>query len=49
MRRAHRKTHLILWLFLSPIILGVLIRAVLHRPAAPVNDTLPDIVIEEAH
>ncbi len=48
MKRAHRKTHLIIWLFLGPIILSFLTRAVLHRPDAPVNDTLPDILIEEA-
>ena len=46
MKRAHRKTHLLLWLFLAPVMIGVLLRAVLHRPDAPVNDTLPDIVIE---
>ena len=47
MKRKHRKIHLILWLFLGPIILGLLLRAVLHRPDAPVNDTLPDLIIEE--
>ncbi len=47
MKRAHRKTHLMIWLFLAPVMIGVLFRAVLHRPNTPVNDTLPDIVIEE--
>jgi hypothetical protein len=48
MKRAHRKTHLLLWLILAPAMIAVLFFAVTHRPDAPVNETLPDILLEEA-
>ena len=48
MKRAHRKTHLILWLILGPAIFAIITLAVLQRPATPVNDTLPGPLIEEA-
>ncbi|MEM9054381.1 MAG: hypothetical protein AAGB16_03565 [Pseudomonadota bacterium] len=48
MKRAHRKIHFTLWLILGPVMLIVLVLAVMFRPDAPVNDTVPDILIEEA-
>ncbi|MEL6862070.1 MAG: hypothetical protein AAGL11_09540 [Pseudomonadota bacterium] len=48
MKRAHRRAHFAIWAILGPIILWVLVLAVLHRPAAPTNDTLPPALIEEA-
>jgi len=47
MKRAHRKSHLMLWLILGPVMFATIILAVLNRPAAPVNDALPDALIEE--
>lgn len=49
MKRSHRKTHLILWLILGPVMIATLMLAVMHRPAEPVNDTLPDFLLEEVH
>jgi len=48
MKRAHRKSHFIIWVVLTPIILSMIALAVLNRPDAPVNDSLPDALIEEA-
>ncbi len=48
MKRAHRRVHFAVWAILGPIILWVLVLAVQHRPAAPVNDALPPALIEEA-
>ena len=41
MKRAHRRSHLILWLVLTPVLAALLVLAVKVRPDAPVNDTLP--------
>lgn len=48
MKRAHRKTHLLIWILLAPIMVAALLLAVMHRPADPVNEALPDLLIEEA-
>ena len=48
MKRAHKRSHLILWIVLGPSIAAVLLLAVLNRPAEPVNETLPAALIEEA-
>ncbi len=48
MKRVHRKTHLFLWIFLAPVMIATLFFAVQHRPDAPVNEALPDILLEEA-
>ena len=48
MKRAHRKTHILLWLIIAAVMVATLFFAVQHRPDAPVNDALPDILIEEA-
>lgn len=48
MKRTHRKTHVFIWLVLGPAIIAVLLLAVLHRPADPVNESLPDVLREEA-
>lgn len=47
MKRAHRKIHLILWIILGPVMIATLLLAVLHRPSDPVNDRLPDVLLEE--
>jgi len=47
MKRAHRKTHLLLWIILGPVIFAIIALAVLQRPAAPMNDALPDTLIQE--
>ena len=49
MKRAHRKKHLVIWIFLAPIMVVTLLAAVMYRPADPVNETLPDLLIEEAN
>ena len=49
MKRAHRKSHLLLWLILGPVMFATIVLAVLNRPAAPVNDALPEALIEEAN
>ena len=48
MKRAHRRSHLILWLILTPAMVAVIYLAVTLRPPAPVNDTLPDALTQEA-
>lgn len=48
MKRAHRRSHLLIWLILGPVILALLALAVMVRPDAPVNDALPASLIEEA-
>ncbi|MEM7329001.1 MAG: hypothetical protein AAF437_09695 [Pseudomonadota bacterium] len=47
MKRAHRKSHLLLWLLLGPLMFAIIALAVLNRPAAPINDALPDTLIED--
>jgi len=47
MKRAHRKTHLLLWVILGPVIFAIIALAVLQRPTAPVNEALPDVLIQE--
>jgi hypothetical protein len=48
MKRAHRKTHLLMWIVLTPLIVVTLFLAVLHRPAEPVNAALAAAIVEEA-
>jgi len=48
MKRAQRRTHLATWLVLAPILIGVIFLAVSQRPAAPVNDSIPASLTEEA-
>ena len=48
MKRAHRKAHLFIWLILGPVMIATLLFAVLHRPAEPVNQELPEILLLEA-
>ena len=48
MKRAHRRIHFAIWAVLGPIVLWVLVLAVLNRPDAPINDTLPSLLTEEA-
>lgn len=48
MKRAHRRMHFAIWAILTPVMIGVLALAILNRPDAPVNDTLPNVLIEEA-
>ncbi|MEL6724887.1 MAG: hypothetical protein AAFZ74_11315 [Pseudomonadota bacterium] len=48
MKRAHKRSHLFIWIVLGPIVAGLLALAVAVRPDAPVNETLPDALTEEA-
>lgn len=48
MKRAHRRIHFAIWAVLGPVIFWVLVLAIMSRPDAPVNDTLPSLLIEEA-
>lgn len=48
MKRAHRRTHLALWAILGPVMFWILLLAVLDRPSEPINEALPDTLIEEA-
>lgn len=47
MKRAHRRLHFAIWAILGPVVFWVLVLAILNRPDAPVNDTLPGALIEE--
>lgn len=47
MKRAHKRSHLFIWIVLGPAIAGLLALAVAVRPDAPVNEALPDTLIEE--
>ena len=49
MKRAHRRMHFAIWAVLGPVMFWVLVLAILNRPAAPVNETLPSLLIEEAN
>lgn len=46
MKRAHRKSHFWIWVVLAPVIFGTLALAVLQRPAEPINESLPDVIVE---
>lgn len=48
MKRAYRKTHFAMWLILGPIMAATLLIALMYRPAEPVNDELPAILVEDA-
>lgn len=48
MKRAHRRFHLLIWVLLGPALLGLLALAIMVRPDAPMNDSLPDVLTEEA-
>ena len=48
MKRAHRRAHFAIWAILGPAMFWLLFLAVLNRPDAPVNDTLPQDLVEEA-
>ena len=48
MKRAHRRLHVLIWLVLAPLIAIVLWVALQHRPAEPINDTLPEAFAGEA-
>lgn len=48
MKRAHRRTHLLLWLVLGPFMIAILYLSVQNRPNPPINDTLPEALIVEA-
>lgn len=48
MKRAHRKSHFLIWAVLAPVIFCITLLAVMHRPAEPVNDALPNALTEEA-
>ena len=48
MKRAHRRMHFAMWALIGPLMLWVLLLALLERPPAPVNEALPDALIEEA-
>lgn len=47
MKRAHRRSHLLLWLVLGPVMFATLYLALSLRPGEPVNDALPDSLAEE--
>lgn len=48
MKRAHRKTHFLIWVLLGPAITIGLLAAIMSRPGEPVNDALPVELIGEA-
>ena len=48
MKRAHRRMHFAIWAVLGPVVLWGLVLAILNRPNAPTNNTLPSLLIEEA-
>ncbi|MCR9269498.1 MAG: hypothetical protein ACX94B_11735 [Henriciella sp.] len=48
MKRAHKRAHLLIWIVLAPVIAGLFALSIVMRPGAPVNETLPDVLIEEA-
>ena len=47
MKRSHRRLHFLTWAILGPVIFMTVFLAVLHRPAEPVNEVLPDTLIGE--
>ncbi|MEL6858835.1 MAG: hypothetical protein AAFO74_10645 [Pseudomonadota bacterium] len=48
MKRAHRRLHFGIWAILGPILFWILFLAILNRPGEPVNEQLPEALIEEA-
>ncbi|MEM9937792.1 MAG: hypothetical protein AAFZ91_05680 [Pseudomonadota bacterium] len=52
MKRAYRKTHVLMWLILAPLMIATLVIAIMVRPDEPTNDRLPNSLlgnlIEEA-
>ena len=48
MKRAHKRSHLLIWILLGPAIAGMFALAIVLRPDAPVNEALPEALVEEA-
>lgn len=48
MKRAHRRSHLIIWTILGPVMFAIIILAVFARLDEPVNDVVPGVLFEEA-
>ena len=48
MKRAHRKTHILIWFLLAPAIVLGSLAAIMARPGEPVNDSLPVELVGEA-
>ena len=47
MKRGHRSAHRLIWLVLAPILAATIWLAVTQRPAEPINDTLPDLLVQQ--
>ena len=43
MKRAHRNTHRLIWLLMTPALLLVLYLALEARPDDPINNALPEL------
>jgi len=48
MKRAHRSLHRLIWLIMPLLLAGIIVLALIVRPADPVQDTLPEALLEEA-
>ena len=48
MKRAHQRSHLIIWTILGPFMFAIVILAVFARLDEPVNDVVPGVLFEEA-
>ncbi|MEL6830057.1 MAG: hypothetical protein AAFO63_07965 [Pseudomonadota bacterium] len=48
MKRAHRSFHRLVWVILPLVLAGIIVIALLVRPADPVLETLPESLLEEA-
>ena len=48
MKRAHRSLHAAIWLILPLVLAAIIAAALMVRPAEPVQETLPEALLEEA-
>lgn len=48
MKRAHRSLHRLIWLIMPLLLAAIIAVSLIVRPAEPVQDSLPEVLLEEA-
>jgi hypothetical protein len=47
MKRRHKRLHLLIWLLLAPTIAAILYLSITLRPSDPIDNMLPESLVEE--
>ena len=48
MKRVHRSLHAAIWLILPLVLAAIIAVSLMVRPAEPVQESLPEVLLEEA-